>query len=166
MRTFSPHNISVDPPSTTVQFIERIEHAHPNAPGIEEDDTNIGWGHWQFTAGGMTCQSVLKTWSDIGGVTMAYRLLAASLKTCLVARHLCFMNKISPQSSSYLSDVYLEKVVSILWTMVSADTEAVSPPCFSNWYITNVYLPISLRKSMPCQKILPNRVHLTYQKTI
>ncbi len=127
MRAFLPYNIPGDPPSTTVQFIERIEHAHPDAPGIEEDDTNIGWGHWQFTAGGMTCQSVFKTWSDIGGVTMAYRLLAASLKTCVVARHLCFMNKISMQSSSYLSDVYLEKVVGILWAMVSEGTEMVSP---------------------------------------
>lgn len=125
MKTSQSHsNLKSDPPSTTVQFIERIENANPNAPGIEEDDTNIGWGHWQFTAGGMTCQSILKTWSDIGNVTTAYRLLAASLKTCLVARHLCFTNNISARSL-YLSDVYLEQVVEILWNMVSVlDAEA------------------------------------------
>lgn len=106
-----------DPPTTTLRFIERIESANPHTPGIDEDDTNISWGHWQFTAGGITLRSVLKTWSDVGDVPTAYRLLAASLKTCLVARHLCFTNKISVQSS-YLSDAYLEEVVDVLWNMV------------------------------------------------
>lgn len=125
MMKTSPSHSESDPPSTTVQFIERIEQANPNAPGIEEDDTNVGWGHWQFTAGSMTCRTILKTWLDIGNVATAYRLLAASLKTCLVARHLCFTNNISVQSS-YLSDAYLQQVVDILWNMVSVDAGVVS----------------------------------------
>lgn len=132
-----------DPPSPTIQFIRRIENANPNDPGIEEDDTNASWGHSQFTAGGITCRSVLKTWSDIANVTTAYRLLAASLKTCLVARHLCFTNNI-PEQSLYLSDIYLEQVVDILWNIVSVDTEAVSPMFFGQYY-TGIYHLISLK---------------------
>lgn len=105
-----------NPSPTALQFIERIEAADPNAPDIDEDDTNIGWGHNQFTSGSLTCRSVLRTWVDIGNVKSAYRLLAASLKTCLVARHLCFTNKI-PVSGSYLSDSYLREVVEILWEL-------------------------------------------------
>ena len=125
MKNSLPSNRS-DPPSTTVRFIERIENANPNVSGINEDNTNANWGHWQFTAGNLTLRSVLKTWSDIGDVTTGYRLLAASLKTCLVARHLCFTNKISVQSS-YLSDCYFRELVDILWNILgSVGTEVVS----------------------------------------
>lgn len=132
MMSSGPSSHTKDPPPATVRFIERIESANPHAPDIDEDDTNFGWGHLQFTAGGITLRSVFKTWSDVGNIPTAYRLLAASLKTCLVARHLCVTNKISVQSefsmttsSSYLSDVYFQQVVEILWDMVSnADLEA------------------------------------------
>lgn len=68
----------------------------------------------------MTCRTVLKTWSDVGDTRTAYRLIAASLKTCLVSRHLCFTNKVSvPSPSSYLSDAYLREVVGILWELSS-----------------------------------------------
>ncbi|KAF8971845.1 hypothetical protein BDZ97DRAFT_1149417 [Flammula alnicola] len=114
---------SGSPSSTVLQFIERIESADPNTPDIDEHDTNIGWGHSQFTSGGLTCRSVLQTWSDIGNVKTAHRLLAASLKTCLVARHLCFTNKILMSDlSSYLSDTYLCEVVEILWNFRAQDT--------------------------------------------
>lgn len=108
-----------DPSPTALQLIERIESADPNAPDVDEDNTNLGWGHMQFTAGNLTCRSVLRTWEDIGNVKMAYRLLAATVKTCLVARHLCFTNNInaSESPSSYLSDSYLREVVEILWNL-------------------------------------------------
>lgn len=130
MMSSGPSLPNKDPPSSTLRFIERIESANPYATDIDEDNTNFGWGHLQFTAGGITLRSVFKTWSDVGDVPTAYRLLAASLKTCLVARHLCITNKISVQSSmtspsSYLSDAYLQQVVDILWDMVSdVDLEA------------------------------------------
>ena len=117
MISVSSSSRNVDPPPTTLCFIERIETADPYAPDINEDDNNITWGHWQFTAGSMTLRSVIKTWSDVGDISTAYRLLAASLKTCLVARHLCFMNRISAPSS-YLSDIYLQEVVDVLWEIV------------------------------------------------
>ncbi|KAF8164675.1 hypothetical protein BJ912DRAFT_837916, partial [Pholiota molesta] len=59
------------PSPTVIQFIEHIESADPTAPDIDEDDTNIGWGHYQFTSGGLNCRSALKAWSDIGNVKTA-----------------------------------------------------------------------------------------------
>ncbi len=119
-----------------IQFIERIESADLTAPDIDEDDTNISWGHSQFTAGSMTCTTVLKTWSEVGDTQTAYRLIAASLKTCLVACHLCFTNKVAvPSSSSYLSDSYLQEVVRILWEL---STKHIEVSCISRAFIDNL----------------------------
>lgn len=136
------------PSSTVIQFIERIESADPTAPDIDEDDTNIGWGHSQFTSGGLTCRSVLQTWSDIGNVQTAYHLLAASLKTGLVARHLCFANKVSvSDSSSYLSDAYLREVVEILWNFRPQVSElyVYVPRIYSLMIVRTQFLLLPLR---------------------
>jgi hypothetical protein len=49
------------------------------------------------------------------GSSNACNLIAAALKTCKVARHLCFEHNIT--TTSYLSDIYLENVVSKLWDL-------------------------------------------------
>jgi hypothetical protein len=96
-------------------FLERIETADPNSPDLSDDDNNESWGHYQFTSGQMTCSSVLTSWSSVGGTKGACRLIAAAIKTCKVARHICFSRAIEP--TSYLSDVYLELVVGSLWSL-------------------------------------------------
>jgi hypothetical protein len=46
--------------------------------------------------------------------TLACRLIATVIKTCKVARHLCFVKHID--TSAFLSDVYLENIINLLWT--------------------------------------------------
>jgi hypothetical protein len=96
-------------------FLERIKNANPNDPNLSEDDLDASWGHYQFTAGHITCTTVLTSWEAVGGCSNACDLIAAALRTCKVARHLCFERNI--EAMSYLSDIYLENVVSKLWDL-------------------------------------------------
>jgi len=96
-------------------FVERIKNANPNDPNLSEDDLDASWGHYQFTGGRLTCTTVLTSWDVIGGCSNACDLIAAALRTCKVARHLCFERNV--EARSYLSDVYLENVVSKLWDL-------------------------------------------------
>lgn len=105
------------PCGATRALLTRIESADPVAPDIDEDDTNLGWGHIQFTAGGMTLSTVIRSWENVGNVATAYRLLAAAVKTCRVARHLCFLNNVVA-TGGFLSDSYLRNLVEIIWDML------------------------------------------------
>ncbi|KAF7763952.1 hypothetical protein Agabi119p4_8489 [Agaricus bisporus var. burnettii] len=77
-----------EPSPEVVEFVKQIEEADPSAE-FSEDDRNEGWGHYQFTAGELTCSSVLRNWRAIGNTGMARRLIAAAVKTCRVARSVC-----------------------------------------------------------------------------
>ena len=101
------------PSENVVTFLSRLENADPASPEISEDDNNAAWGHYQFTASSLTCTSVLTSWDAVGNVVVACRLIAAAIKTCKVARHLCFSNHI--ETTSYLSDIYLANVINLLW---------------------------------------------------
>jgi hypothetical protein len=105
-------------------FLERIEHADPNDATISEDNKGVGWGHHQFTAGSMTCSSVMKSWEDVGDTDTARRLIAAAIRTCKVARHLCEQTEV--MATSYISDVYLDRVIETLWDLWKV-AGAVSP---------------------------------------
>ncbi|KAL6304550.1 hypothetical protein BKA93DRAFT_825718 [Sparassis latifolia] len=105
------------PTSEVITFIERIENADPNSPDLSEDDLGTAWGHYQFTAGSMTSSSTLVSWDGIGSEATR-RLIAATIKTCKVARHVCFVSGI--KTNAYLSDAYLETTVEILWRLWKA----------------------------------------------
>ena len=96
-------------------FLARINDADPNESDLSEDDLDASLGHYQFTAGRLTCTTVLTSWDVIGGCSNACDLIATALKTCRVARHLCFAHNVT--TTSYLSDIYLENVVSKLWDL-------------------------------------------------
>jgi hypothetical protein len=102
-------------PILTTDFLSRIENADPNAPDTSEDNSGPGWGHHQFTSGNMTITTVLKSWDCVGSTEIACKLIAVTIKTCQVARHLCFEKGLNP--NSYLSDVYLQNLVEVLWTI-------------------------------------------------
>ena len=120
-----PHFGMGRPSNDVTYFLDRIENADPNSPGLSEDDLNAGWGHYQFTAGNMRIMSVLKSWADIGNVDTACRLIAAAIKTCRVARHLCFQCGVQP--GTYLSDAYLDNTIDRLWGLWK-DAGGISPP--------------------------------------
>ena len=96
-------------------FLERIKNANPNDPNLSEDDSDASWGHYQFTGGQLKISTVLTSWDVVGSCSNACDLIAAALKTCKVARHLCFEHGV--EVTSYLSDIYLGNVVSTLWNL-------------------------------------------------
>jgi hypothetical protein len=108
---YSKHNGI--PSANILQFIDRIELADPSAED-NEDNMNVSWGHTQFTSGGLTCSSVLVSWSAVGNVGTAFRLLAAAVKTAKVARQLCFTQGIS-EKRAYLADAYIQNIIELLW---------------------------------------------------
>jgi len=113
----SPDFKSSTPSDNVTAFLNRIEAADPNSSEIGEDDSNESWGHWQFTAGGLTISTVIQNWACVGGVGTACKLLAAAIQTCRVARHICLERDIT--SSNFLSDAYLNNMVEQLcksWT--------------------------------------------------
>jgi hypothetical protein len=99
------------PSADILQFIDRIELADPSAED-NEDNMNLSWGHSQFTSGGLSCSAVLVSWSAVGNVGTAFRLLAAAVKTAKVARQLCFTQGIL---GSCLADAYIQNIVELLW---------------------------------------------------
>jgi hypothetical protein len=99
-----------------IAFLDRIENADPDASDLSDDDKDASWGHHQFTAGSMRIASVLVDWQAVGSTSVAFQLIAAAVKTCRVARHLCFKKSID--CSSFLSDNYLELLVERLWNLV------------------------------------------------
>lgn len=104
-----------NPSDNLLSFLTWIETADPNSTDFSEDDTNASWGHSQFTTGNLTWSTVLISWSDVGNCGVACQLIAAAIKTCKVARHLCFERQILP--GSYLSNIYLEQIVEVLWRL-------------------------------------------------
>jgi hypothetical protein len=117
-------------PILTTDFLSRIESASPAAPNLSEDDTGASWGHHQFTNGTMTIKSVLTSWESVGSTAMARKLIAAGIKTCKVARHICFNNGIS--TSSYLADAYLSNVIGQLWDLwIAAGGVSLTEPQFT-----------------------------------
>ncbi len=99
------------PSANILQFINQIELADPSAED-NEDNMNVSWGHSQFTSGGLSCSTVLVSWSAVDNVGTAFRLLAAAVKTAKVARQLCFTQGIS---GSCLADSYIQNIIELLW---------------------------------------------------
>jgi hypothetical protein len=111
----NPHFKKGPCPHLTTTFLSRIEDANPNSPDVSEDDSGSNWGHLQFTGGAMTIRSVLTSWECVGCTEIAQGLIAAAIKTCKVMRVFCHQCNI--QTSSYLSDVYLQELVERIWTL-------------------------------------------------
>ncbi|KAF9459837.1 hypothetical protein BDZ94DRAFT_1300247 [Collybia nuda] len=102
------------PCSMTLALLNQIESADPTAPDIDEDNTNLGWGHMQFTAGGLTLST-----------EMLPKLLVAAIKTCHITQHLCFTNNIVV-TGGFLSNNYLQNLVEILWDILKLKTSEQS----------------------------------------
>lgn len=96
-------------PSLTTEFLSRLEKSSPGDPSFSEDDTGPSWGHYQFTCGSITIKSVIRSWDCVGTTTMACKLIAAAVKTCKVARHICFEQNIN--TTSFLADAYLSNLI-------------------------------------------------------
>ncbi|KAH8987563.1 hypothetical protein EDB86DRAFT_2832261 [Lactarius hatsudake] len=102
-----------EPSKQVTTLLDRIQFADPSSPDIDEDNACQGWGHEQFTAGGITLSSSLTSWQEVGNVATALKLVAAAIKTCQEARLMC-ENAGTPKTSGFISDVYLEKTLECL----------------------------------------------------
>ena len=96
-------------PSLTTSFLSRLEKSTPTDPSISEDETGQSWGHYQFTSGNMNVKSVIRSWDCVGTTAIARKLIAAAVKICKVARHICFEKSI--KTTSYLADAYLSNLI-------------------------------------------------------
>jgi hypothetical protein len=109
-------SLSQPPSPDTSDLLSRLNNTDPNADSFDptdEDNNNSGWGHYQYTAGGRNIANSLATWESIGSVEFARRLLAASVRTCKVARFLCESRKRT--ATSFLADAYLSNLVDHIW---------------------------------------------------
>jgi hypothetical protein len=104
-----------DPSQNILSLLERVQSADPSSSDIDEDNMGQSWGHYQFTAGGLTLTSSLTSWQDIGSVAIAFKLVAAALKTCQEARLMCTNAGLST-TGGFVSDIYLEKTLDGLET--------------------------------------------------
>ena len=89
-------------------LLNQLNLADPDAPDIDEDNSNENWGHMQFTAGGLTIQSALVDWQVVGSTSTTFKLIAAAIRTCKVARVLCAAR--GRITTAYLADNYLKQL--------------------------------------------------------
>ncbi|KAI0262749.1 hypothetical protein BC834DRAFT_828471, partial [Gloeopeniophorella convolvens] len=122
------------PPSEQVTaLLERVQHADPESPEINEDNMGESWGHDQFAGGGLTILSSLTSWQGIGDVTTAFKLIAAAIKTCKEARLMCQAMGKSVPAASFISDSYLEILLEhVRDCWLDAGGVSTSPP-ESSW---------------------------------
>lgn len=126
------------------QFLAGIEQADPNAPDVGEDNTNTSWGHYHFRSGVVRFDNL--TWEMVANKQTAYRILAATIKTCRVARHLCFKRNIT--TNSVVADMYLETIVQNLWKHLEIIAAKVS-------LRYNILLILKTSRSRPLLWICP-----------
>ena len=94
-------------------LLQRIESTDPTSPDIDEDNTFEGWGHYQFMAGSLTLSTSLTSWQEVGNVATAFKLVAATIKTCREARLMC-KNAGKVNTGGFISDAYLEEMLECL----------------------------------------------------
>ena len=70
-------------------LLKHVQSVDPGSPDIDEDEMGVSWGHELFMAGGIGPSSSLTNWQDIGSVEMAFKLVAAAIKTCQEAHLMC-----------------------------------------------------------------------------
>ena len=90
-----------------MSFIMEIEAADPNDEADEEEN-GLNWGHRLYSH---KLGNIITSWEDVGNAQVARRLIAAVIKTCKQARHVCAKLGVS---GSYISDSYLDRMIDIL----------------------------------------------------
>ncbi len=88
-------------------LLDHVQSADPASVEIDEDNKGESWGHYQFTAANISPSSLLTTWQEISNVSTAFKLVAATIKTCREARMMCMVGG-TPKMNGLISDVYLE----------------------------------------------------------
>ncbi|KAH8985730.1 hypothetical protein EDB86DRAFT_3083313 [Lactarius hatsudake] len=133
-----------EPSEQVAMLLERVQSAVPCSPDIDEDNTYESWGHYQFTAGGISPASSLTSWEKVGSVATAFKLMAAAIKT----------------------DVYLEKVLKCLescWVgaggvLTSENRVPPTAPSYRDIAMSPPRLPpIKIKRPAPLTDVAANK---------
>jgi hypothetical protein len=116
-----------EPSPDMTAFLKRIESADPNDDSIDDDEKGVSWGHYQFTAGNMQCSTVITSWKAVGNTKIACRLIAAAVKTSMVAKYICKKQRLP--TTALLSYIYVEKVIEVLCSVWDKVRQWLSMVC-------------------------------------
>ncbi|EKM78018.1 hypothetical protein AGABI1DRAFT_129800 [Agaricus bisporus var. burnettii JB137-S8] len=108
----SPNFSAGSPSDEFERWIQTIDAADPNDPALDEDNNFEQWGHQQLSL----TSPQLTSWTIVGSVNGACRLIAALVKTCKVAREICQVNQ-REMSTSFIADIYLDRTIETLWKL-------------------------------------------------
>ncbi|KAI9430847.1 hypothetical protein H4582DRAFT_2063378 [Lactarius indigo] len=104
-----------------------------------------------------TLSSSLTSWKEVGNVTTALKLVAATIKTCWEARLMC-KNARTTKMGAFISDVYLEKTLKCLESCwVSTGGVLTSQKCIPPIPTTPSYHNIAMSPP-PCGPSSPPQV--------
>ena len=81
-------------------ILKHLESADLGSPDIKEEDVYQSWGHYQFTASGVSPSSLPTSWKSIGIVPTMFKLVAATLKTCHEAWLMCANARMTEKGGS------------------------------------------------------------------
>jgi hypothetical protein len=159
-----PH-FSVGSPSAELErWIGDIDVADPNDPSFDEDNHFEQWGHHQLSLS----SPALTSWTIVGNVETACRLVAALVKTCKVAREICRVNERNP-GTSFIADVYLDRIIETLWKVwTTYRVSAIFLYCLSIYFISpRLRIPVGSLEATPAHHLtfclpLPRLYHLRH----
>ncbi|XP_006458881.1 hypothetical protein AGABI2DRAFT_141571 [Agaricus bisporus var. bisporus H97] len=108
----SPNFSAGSPSNEFERWIQAINAADPNDPALDEDNNFEQWGHQQLSL----ALPQLTSWTIVGSINSACRLIAALVNTCKVAREICQVNQ-REMSTSFIADIYLDRTIETLWKL-------------------------------------------------
>ncbi|KAF8273755.1 hypothetical protein EI94DRAFT_1794796 [Lactarius quietus] len=117
-----------EPSKNVATLLEHVQFTDPGILDLDEDNMGKGWGHYQFMAGGLNLSLLLTCWQDVGSVAIAFKLVAAAIKTCQEAQ-LMDVNTTTPQAGGFISDIYLERTLNCLQNCWVDTGGVLSQPC-------------------------------------
>jgi hypothetical protein len=154
-----------EPSPNVTMLLEHIQFANPGSSGIDEDNQAQNWGHYQFTAGGISPSSALTTWQDFGNVATAFKLVAAALKICQDTRAMCADTEMPPD---FLCDVFFNQILERLkkcWVGAGGvRIYTISQACFIN-YPSRPLLLLEPQPFLPHLPVATRQLHVSRSKS-
>ncbi|KAF8164957.1 hypothetical protein B0H34DRAFT_670919 [Crassisporium funariophilum] len=111
----NPEFLHGEPSLGMLAFLKRIESADPSNESVDNNKKGASWGHYQFAAGSLRCSTVITLWKAVSSTKIACQLIAAAVRTLMVAKHICKKQQLL--ATSLLSCNYVEKVIEALCTI-------------------------------------------------
>ena len=141
-----------EPSPNMTAFLKRIESADPNDDSIDDDEKGVSWGHYQFTAGNMQYSTVITSWKAVGNTKIACWLIAAAVRTSMVAKYICKKQRLP--TTALLSNIYVDNE-----TVIFPFTKTPPTPNFK-LLLANHRAPLS-RRLINNTRQHPSAIHIS-----